>query len=106
MAISLFFMMIGLVCLLTIILLFCEYSCRGDGASKRQDDFEYDHNPVEDDRKESMANNNNSEEQSLVSTTASLHKLPRVSLPRRPSIKVLVRKESSCSNNVTSIQPV
>lgn len=111
MAVTLFFLMIGMVCLLTLILFFCEYSCRGDSSSKgyKPEDMLHNHDPVEhNERQECVENNNISEEQSLVSpTTHQNSKIPpRAALPRRPSIKVLVRKESACSSNVPKSQPI
>jgi hypothetical protein len=92
MASGLFFLIIGLVCLLTIILLFCEFSCRGDAIS------EFSENELQntnmDQEQDMTMNNNNSEEDSLVSTA--IH-LPRLTQARRQSIKVLVRKESIVS---------
>lgn len=108
MAEGLFFLMIGLVCALTIILLFCEYSCRGDKTSAQlldeQEGCEKHKDNAEKNVISTIDNNMNEEEEDTFddASMAMQDSNRKVSVPnlpgRRSSIKVLVsRKESTTS---------
>lgn len=102
MAEGLFFLMIGLVSALTIILLFCEYSCRGDVISKFDGDAE--ENVAEEEQvltTSNNSNNNNGSQEEVDNMASSPNRrmsegFERVS-GRRSSVKLLQRQESTTS---------
>lgn len=99
MAEGLFFLMIGLVCAFTIILLFCEYSCRGGKTSSKETEFDKEEGDRQEEEQALTSNNNGSnEEVDNVAAQLPCRKKSAASVSfsgRRSSIKVLVRKEST-----------
>ena len=108
MAASLFYLMIGLVCVLTLILLFCEYSCRGDVISNFEDTPHPGESYLREEEQELTMNNNNDSQEDVVGNMATFptRKVPEVeasSSGRRASIKILVRQDSVTSTPCNAV---